>query len=285
MAAYKSELKTNRRVAALPRRDIYFLHIEKTAGSSLGQLIRSAYPVKAVLPVFRCEQLARLPLKTIRRCHCFTGHFGTALYSLLDRPISTITVLRDPFERTISHLGLMHRDISDYASFLDALPAEIRNELGPVVRGDLAECINSPFVMGALANYQTRILGTDIDLKTRRNPERPIHWHLMEESFSDADMPAIFERAKWRLAETLVTGTVERFEETVDLVCKALGVNRPAETPHVNVTNDRRVEPSYRNSGNVPDDQKQRVDQILAYDRLLYDFADVLLTQRMSERK
>ena len=269
----------------MPRRDIYFLHIEKTAGSSLGQLIRSAYPVKAVLPVFRCEQLARLPLKAVRRCHCFTGHFGTALYSLLDRPVSTITVLRDPFERTLSHLGLMHRDIADYAPLLETLPAEVRKELEPVRRGDLAGCIHSPFVMGALANYQTRILGTDIDLKTRRHPARPIHWHLMEEPSSDADMPAIFERAKRRLAETLVTGTVERFDETVGLVCQALGVNRPAEIPYVNVSNDRRVESSYRSSGTLPDDQKQRVDQVLAYDRLLYDFADALLTQRMNENR
>ena len=267
----------------MPRQDVYFLHIEKTAGSSLGQIIRSAYPTESVLPVFQCEQLPHLSLHAIRQCHCFTGHFGTALYSLLDRPVSTITVLRDPFERTISHLGLLHRNISDYSHLIDSLPGEIRKQLEPVVRGDLLECLNSPFVMSTMANYQTRILGIDIDLKTRCNPDRPIHWHLMEESASDADMPAIFERAKQRLKDSLVTGTVERFEATVALVCKALAIKKPIEIPYINVSHDRRVEGSYRHSGKIPEVLIQHVNQMLAYDRLLYDFADSLLDQRINE--
>jgi hypothetical protein len=153
------------------------------------------------------------------------------------------------------------------------------------MRGDLLEALRSPFILSALANYQTRVLGTDIDLRTRAHPDRPLHGHLMEAPASDADMPAIFERAKRRLESMLAVGTVERFEETVDLVCQTLDIKRPDVVPYINVSHDQRVQPSHRQSGTISDQQIRQVDERLAYDRALYAFADALLTRRLNERE
>jgi hypothetical protein len=96
--------------AVVPRAVIYFLHIPKAAGSSvtiwLKERIDQAYICTAQL----WDQLVPLHPSQFQRYRLFCGHFGADLEQFLELPLQTITVLRNPVLRTISHYHQVRRD-------------------------------------------------------------------------------------------------------------------------------------------------------------------------------
>jgi len=97
----------------------FFVHMHKTAGTTLYYRLRDAFPGGAVYPT-RDEQRAwkaSLDVEVLLRqfvarqheLRIVTGHFPLCTTELLGVPFSTITVLREPVERTLSALRDMHR--------------------------------------------------------------------------------------------------------------------------------------------------------------------------------
>src|SRR5690606_24333717 len=90
----------------------FFVHMHKTAGTTLYYRLRDAFPGGAVYPT-RDEQRAwkaSLDVEVLLRqfvarqheLRIVTGHFPLCTTELLGVPFSTITVLREPVERTLS---------------------------------------------------------------------------------------------------------------------------------------------------------------------------------------
>lgn len=78
---------------------IVFIHIPKTAGSSLRNAIESSYTSKLIAPyenIFNLEKAVHLDYKLFR------GHFGYQDAQIIPGAKEFITVLRDPVERVIS---------------------------------------------------------------------------------------------------------------------------------------------------------------------------------------
>jgi hypothetical protein len=90
-----------------PDRDLYFFHIPKTAGSSLGSFLRSVYPKEDRMPFVEMRHLTTANREFINKHRYFQSHVGNLLYPFLDRDIPTITFLRDPFEQSVSRLRFM----------------------------------------------------------------------------------------------------------------------------------------------------------------------------------
>ena len=102
----------------------FLLHVQRTAGTTLRQYILKNFEHDEVYPAigvdadpsqgadalaayFSLESLTSLPVSRRARIRVFTGHFPFMAVELLGGNLTTITILRDPVERTLSYLRLM----------------------------------------------------------------------------------------------------------------------------------------------------------------------------------
>jgi hypothetical protein len=97
-------------------------------------------------------------------------------------------------------------------------------------------------------------------------------------------MEDILERAKRRLDEMAVVGTVERFPESIGLICEYLGIAEPKTPIVMNVAPKHRVTASHREAGTVSPKLAALIDSITTYDRELYDYGSQLLDARLNSR-
>lgn len=96
-----------------PDESIIFLHLPKTAGTTLNRLIEWEYPltemysVDPVLFEWSYAHLRNLPPKRLRKTRIFKGHMLFGLHEVLPQPSTYITVLRDPVNRVLSAFYFM----------------------------------------------------------------------------------------------------------------------------------------------------------------------------------
>lgn len=99
----------------------YFIHIPKTAGTTLRKILESRIEPHLVLPDDYSIQrfqglyppvkfLKRYDSREIQRYVFFRGHYHYDYISLMPRPCKSITILREPLGRAISHIQMMIRD-------------------------------------------------------------------------------------------------------------------------------------------------------------------------------
>jgi len=99
--------------AAAAEEAVIFLHVPKTAGTTLNRLIEWEYPLfemYSVDPVFfrwSASHLWQLPARRLKRTRMFKGHMLFGLHEILPQPATYITVLREPIDRVISAFYFM----------------------------------------------------------------------------------------------------------------------------------------------------------------------------------
>ncbi len=87
---------------------VIFLHVPKTAGTTLNRLIEweyglfQMYSVDPVLFEWSAAHLRKLPQRRLRKIRIFKGHMLFGLHEVLPQRATYITVLRDPVERMLS---------------------------------------------------------------------------------------------------------------------------------------------------------------------------------------
>ena len=102
-----------------PGPPILFLHMPKTAGTSLRRMLQASLGMNAVYP--SDEELSIRPngwypseaeiletFPSLRPYFCITGHFSAAIVDRLPRPHRTAVFLRDPIQRSLSALAHFH---------------------------------------------------------------------------------------------------------------------------------------------------------------------------------
>ncbi len=92
---------------------VIFLHLPKTAGTTVNRLIEWEYPLKEIYSVdpvlyeWSAAHLRRLSPERLRKIRMFKGHMTFGLHEVLPQPATYITVLRDPVDRYISAFYFM----------------------------------------------------------------------------------------------------------------------------------------------------------------------------------
>ena len=168
---------------------IIFLHVPKSAGTTLNRLIEWEYPLLAMYTVdpvlFRWsrERLWRLPKRRLKRFRIFKGHMKFGLHEVLPQPATYIAVLRDPIDRMISAFYFMHT-----------------YKLHP--------------------NYwKFRREGWTLEDFVKRWPKANLQTKMIAGADYDAPCTAeILRKAKENLQYFSVVGLTERFEETLALM-------------------------------------------------------------------
>jgi hypothetical protein len=191
-------------------RDI-FLHIPKTAGTTLKEIVRRQYDPNNLVKCYYektgesvrelAERCGRLSRERQGERMCFVGHMGFGLHDFLSGPSVYFTMIRNPIDRVVS--GYYHARRSPN----HRLHAQAQTM-------DIEEFVGSGLVSW-MDNGQTRLLsGADF--------EGELHGRG-EIAFGQCP-PELLERAKRNLKRHFrVVGVTERFDESLLLLKKAFG--------------------------------------------------------------
>lgn len=136
---------------------LYFLHIPKSAGTSVRQLFSSVYQ-NNLIEVYRdVDESYRKAL--VAQCNnqsVLFGHFCFSLHELLgDKQPRYITLLRHPVDRVISWYKHQLRDAN---SPLFKRVTEDRLSLGEIIELGLAQEVNNHSVRMLCVSYKKRLL-------------------------------------------------------------------------------------------------------------------------------
>ena len=172
------------------RRALIFVHLPKTAGTTLNRLIEweySPWEMFTVDPYFihwSNAHLRKLPVRRLSRYRVFKGHLPFGLHEALPQPATYVTVLREPVDRTISTYYFMKNYV-----------------LHPMYP-------------------KLKRTGWTLEQFVRNVPRNNIQCkYLANIDWDDTVTEPIYERARANLERHFsVVGLTERFEETLALM-------------------------------------------------------------------
>jgi hypothetical protein len=243
-----------------------FIHVMKTGGRTLLSHLRANFEPDERYPhdkldfrfdgdISRLEvdYLAGLPTERRRRIRVYAGHYPYVAFQLLGERFVTMTLLRDPVERTISLLRQFRRK----DPWADA---------GPEYRPPTLEQVYAnPVVFGPLVhNHQTKIFSmTEGD-----HPRTYMDDIEIDESRLDL--------AKRNLATVDIVGLTERYDEFLRELTNRTGW---VVAPDVrkNVTPEDELQP-------VSDSLRRQIAEDNRIDIEFYEYARELTELRRRER-
>lgn len=203
-----------------PHQQLCFIHIFKTAGTSLLEYLHSQFTPDQISPFcfwtprnhWSVEEQATLDVD-LRPYSLITGHYFYAQIAPFVTNPHYITVLRDPIERTISGYAQQQRGEG-------AIHAEEANRLA------LREFVRDATTSRLTNNLQTRVFGGSL----RGTPRHPRDLMHMGEDWHTLDL----ELAKARLDECAVVGITEHFDESLRMMSYQFGWAPPPQQIHLN---------------------------------------------------
>lgn len=249
----------------LPKGQLFFLHIPKTAGSAFGHVLRNQFHVREVssaklLPEFLDQSKAERSGYRLVSAHL--------TYDALDRVEGTptaITILREPIERVLSlyeyqkyfldSRGTGHAYESIAA--LQARTAEVAREgLDALLESEDAN------IRAALSNTQAHYIAGSPPAGSP-SPE-------LEEQ--------LLERAKRHLEAFVFFGLAERMQESLDLFSYRFGLC-PQRSIEVNATPTRRARDAW------PQETLKKIEALNQVDIELYRYGKTLFEEALARMR
>jgi hypothetical protein len=235
---------------------VYFLHIEKTAGTSVHKFLLDRLSKTDLCPSRLIDHLEGASAESLRPYRVFSGHFTGGLSDFLGLPLKTVTLLRDPVQRSISQYAHIRRD-----------PLAEHHQLAQGL--SLKEFCLHPATQPLIQDYQARCLaGEAQDIPFRR----VIRANMPG---SDFEREQLLRRARARLADCAAVGVTEHLTATLEVFCAALGLEWSGTAPYEN--------PSYNRPKTIDRETLSIIRELTQCDAVLHKEATRMLFERARE--
>ncbi len=259
---------------------LYFLHIAKTAGTTITDYLDQQFDQKDILPAKRWEEAFDLlkpkdmkyGANPFAKYKLIRGHFGYGIHHQIGKKPDYVTMLRDPVEHTISSFNHLKNDYKTNPNFHHKIIAK---------EDTLATVMDDPKKARFYNNQQIRYLHQDLDMlkyareqwglrpkgKTTRNLKIP------RDRPSKKDIPVV----KKRLDKFKFVGVVELMPESLLVLADTFGWKPIRDDKKLMVIKGR---PKTESIDKKVIDQ---IKEIRALDYPIYNYAQDLLLKNYSE--
>jgi hypothetical protein len=255
---------------------ICFLHVPKTAGTALHHWLIRKFRKRDICPARDAEELLHLRPADRPSYRFYSGHylFGFELPKFIGRPLTYLTLVREPVAQTISYYNHIRR-VTEHPL----------NDLVRAKYPTIGEFVAGPDAYH-LANHQVRFLALfdkvfDADvLKALKSADTTgrdaagaevVH---RAKRYSDAEL---LEWAKARLDECAFVGLAERMDDNCRLLAYTFDWPIGRRPKRLNVT------PGGAKLDTISPQTIERIRAITRLDAALYDHARRLFESRMAE--
>jgi hypothetical protein len=204
------------------RGTLVYIHLLKCGGTSLRTFLQAQFPPERVCPI-HWNQLHQLPAAVLGQFDYFSGHFDHSSVRLIPRDrVNIVAMFRQPRARLISWYRAL-RTYPASGEFSGDRNVALANSL------DAEQFFESEPVRGLpeTNNYYLMAFG--------RTPSG-LGGGLPR--LSAAELDRALETAKRNIHALTSLGITERFDQSVELICRDLGFAQPGVLPALNVTNE-----------------------------------------------
>jgi hypothetical protein len=187
-----------------------FLHIPKTGGMTLYQVLEQNFPAESIwkVPARGEDEFRSLPEERRRRFRCIMGHAWFGIHDSIPNPFFYITMLRDPVERLISQY---YHAMRDEGTELHRMIMERKLTLEEFLQSGL----------DIFYNQQTRLIAGRKGVKMARRKTRQAPPHIRFQH------PVLLEEAKQNMRKFFrFVGLVEKYDESLLVLKKEIGLDR-----------------------------------------------------------
>lgn len=235
-----------------PGKPVVFLHIPKTAGSTLYRIIETHYRWESIYTMWQTgtlDEFKQLPPEKLAKIEMLRGHFAFGLAKQLPTTAAYFTILREPIDRVISYYHFVRRTPHHYC-------------YQQVTKQNMSlEQFVTSHIDTLVANGQTRLLAN------------LSHGHEIPFGSCTASHLA---QAKQNLRKMRVVGLTERFDETLFLLRAAFGW-RKISYARQNVTTNRHPVTT------LPASTRAVIQDVNKLDIELYQFAQTVFAEQLKK--
>ena len=247
----------------MPETPLYYLHIPKTAGTSLISFLDSQFDSSEICPAQLLPNLFGLAKSDLSQYRFFRGHLWHGLNTYLKKDLAYITMLRDPVQRTISWYSHVRRE-----------PDAYRHDRVVNENWSLHDFVTDEATNWDLVNAQTLFLAVDLDYEKLAKDPVGYGQAVVREYAGRKNDRELLSLAKSRLEQCVFVGLAERMRESLQLLSHTLGLYPRIEERKLNVSANR---PS---PNTLSGETLAAINRLTELDRELYDWAAPIFEQR-----
>lgn len=235
---------------------LYFLHIPKTAGTSLNNIIKSQFSKEKIYPFATYHQVYTNKKLELDSFDIISGHFTYSYIQNMTRPVNVITVLRNPVSRVISAYNhFMREPVHNF-------------EFNKFKKCTLNDALNMyPWLF---SNQQVKHLGWRQNVLKMPRFKIPIPFSIENwlEFRENLNMDKLYENACNALDNLFLFGFTDRLNEFVKTLFEKNNWKISVDIPKSNSAKENQIA-----ENEVNDKIIKRIEELNSFDIKLYQYA------------